>query len=68
MQDWLLKRGNATVLGKLEGTIGGGGGGRGEGRFHNIICIMSHFWQFWANNQKCTVTSLTPFDTLPCKR
>lgn len=31
MQDWLLKRGNATVLGKLEGTIGGGGGGSGEG-------------------------------------
>lgn len=27
MQDWLLKGGDATVLGKLEGTMGGEKGG-----------------------------------------
>lgn len=34
MQDWLLKGGNATVLGKLEGTIGGGGWGVFEKIIH----------------------------------
>lgn len=36
MQDWLLKRGNATVLGKLEGTIGGGGGAISQ---HHLYCV-----------------------------
>lgn len=40
MQDWLLKRGNATVQGKLEGTIGGGGGGF-ERSFIEILDLSS---------------------------